>query len=69
MLIVTLRNLEDDGLVTRKIYAEVPPKVEYEPTELGHGLMNQFALFADWANTYGKQIVHFRQAAVRKKML
>jgi len=69
MLTVTLRNLEVDGLITRKIYAEVPPRVEYELTEMGHSLMNQFELFAEWANTYGKKIIGFRQKAINSKLL
>lgn len=68
MLTVTLRNLEADGLITRKIYAEVPPRVEYELTELGHSLMNQFVLFAEWAIAHGKQIIGLRQKARSSKL-
>ena len=49
MLTVTLRSLERDGLITRKIYAEVPPRVEYELTQLGRGLLQQIMELAQWA--------------------
>jgi DNA-binding HxlR family transcriptional regulator len=49
MLTVTLRSLERDGLVSRHIYAEVPPRVEYELTQLGKGLLNQIWELAQWA--------------------
>ncbi|MBW8324754.1 MAG: helix-turn-helix transcriptional regulator [Prolixibacteraceae bacterium] len=50
MLTVTLRSLERDGLITRKIYAEVPPRVEYELTSLGTSLLQQILGLAQWAS-------------------
>lgn len=61
MLTVTLRNLEGDGLITRTIYPEVPPRVEYELTPLGHSLLAQYAVFADWASTNGEMIIKSRK--------
>jgi len=49
MLTVTLRTLERDGLIIRKIYAEVPPRVEYELTALGYGLLQKILDLAQWA--------------------
>lgn len=49
MLTQTLRNLERDGLVTRKVYAEVPPRVEYTLTELGDTLAEPLRVIRDWA--------------------
>lgn len=49
MLTHTLRGLERDGLVTRTIYAEVPPRVEYEATELGRTLTEPVLRLASWA--------------------
>ena len=54
MLTLTLRNLERDGLVTRKIYPEVPPRVEYGLTELGKTLEVPISKLWDWsAENYG----------------
>lgn len=65
MLTVTLRNLEEDGFVSRKIYAEVPPRVEYQLTEMGQGLLKQTLVLADWANSQLPAIIssreHFRK--------
>jgi DNA-binding HxlR family transcriptional regulator len=43
-----LRQLERDGLVTRTYHAEVPPRVEYEITDLGRSLAPLFAALAEW---------------------
>lgn len=62
MLTVTLRNLEEDGFVSRKIYAEVPPRVEYQLTDLGQGLMQQVLQLADWANMQLPAIISSRKS-------
>ena len=49
MLIQQLRALESDGVITRTVYPEVPPKVEYRLTELGRGLGPVFLALLDWA--------------------
>ena len=48
MLTQTLRQMERDGLVDRKVYPVVPPKVEYRLTELGHGLSESFCGVWRW---------------------
>lgn len=60
MLTVTLRSLERDGLITRKIYAEVPPRVEYELTQMGKGLLQQIFELAQWASCSMEEIVRAR---------
>lgn len=49
MLTVTLRTLESDGLVSRKVYAEVPPRVEYDLTTTGESLMPHIQNLVNWA--------------------
>ena len=51
MLTQTLRTLERDGLLTRTVYASVPPKVEYALTPLGAGLSGPVATIREWAYT------------------
>ncbi|HVZ20430.1 MAG TPA: helix-turn-helix domain-containing protein [Vicinamibacterales bacterium] len=48
MLTATLRHLERDGILTRHVFAEVPPRVEYELTELGRGLMDHVRRLVVW---------------------
>jgi DNA-binding HxlR family transcriptional regulator len=48
MMTVQLRELEDDGLVHRKVFAEVPPKVIYTLTEKGESLRPLFSMLSKW---------------------
>ena len=61
MLTVTLRSLETDGLVDRKIYPEVPPRVEYCLTRSGEGLMPYLNSLVDWAMDNMQGIMESRQ--------
>jgi DNA-binding HxlR family transcriptional regulator len=56
MLTLTLRHLVEDGLISRTAYAEVPPRVEYELTELGGTLMPLVIALGDWAMEHHVQI-------------
>lgn len=55
MLTQTLRSLEEDKLITRKVYPVVPPKVEYTITERGSKLIPIFAQLIDWGNEVAQQ--------------
>ena len=61
MLTVTLRSLESDGLVNRKTYAEVPPRVEYCLSERGHSLIPHLDGLVKWALDHMPQIMVSRQ--------
>jgi DNA-binding HxlR family transcriptional regulator len=52
MLTQQLRELEADGLVHRKIYPEVPPRVEYSATALGRSLEPVVAALSEWGEKY-----------------
>ena len=52
MLTQQLRELEDDGIISRKIYAEIPPKVEYTLTDFGLTLSPVIQTLADWGKEY-----------------
>lgn len=62
MLTRTLRDLEADGLVIRKAYAEVPPRVEYELTPRARTLTPHLNSLVAWAMDNLKAIVHDREA-------
>lgn len=62
MLTVTLRSLENDGLINRKIYPEMPPKVEYRLTESGQKLMPHINSMVEWAFEHMPNIMQTRQA-------
>ncbi len=52
MLTSQLRELEDDGIINRKIYAEIPPKVEYTLTEFGLTLGPVIMAMGEWGKQY-----------------
>ncbi len=56
MLTQTLRSLEQAGLVSRKVYAVVPPKTEYRLTPLGKSILKPISGLADWAVAHQKQL-------------
>ena len=55
MLTLQLRELESDGLVSRTVYPEVPPRVEYAMTDLGRSLMPILTAIRDWGTEYLRQ--------------
>ncbi|NYT28330.1 winged helix-turn-helix transcriptional regulator [Candidatus Thiodubiliella endoseptemdiera] len=55
MLTKQLRELESDGLIHRKVYKVVPPKVEYSFTEQGESLKNTILSLEKWGKSYQKQ--------------
>jgi DNA-binding HxlR family transcriptional regulator len=67
MLTLTLRNLERDGLITRTVFAEIPPRVEYELTKLGKTLLEPIQGLAEWAAQYRTSIQDARAAYDRGK--
>lgn len=62
MLTVTLRALERDGLVTRTVYAEVPPRVEYALTPLGRSLLDLVGELVEWSASHTADIGRARAA-------
>ena len=54
MLVRQLRELEDDGLVSRKVYGTVPPRVDYALTPLGASLVPIMESLKTWGNMYEK---------------
>ena len=57
----TLRNLEQDGLVTRKMFATIPPRVDYTITDLGRSLVLAMRPLIAWANEHRVPIQRARQ--------
>jgi DNA-binding HxlR family transcriptional regulator len=62
VLTQTLRRMERDGLISREIFAEVPPRVEYSLTDLGRSLIEPIAVIADWAEVNVHRIVEAQRA-------
>lgn len=56
VLTAQLRDMEKDGLVNRKVYAEVPPRVEYSLTDLGQSLKPILDLMKSWGEEYKQNL-------------
>jgi DNA-binding HxlR family transcriptional regulator len=56
MLTLTLRGLERDGLVTRTVFPTIPPRVDYELTDLGRGLWQPVETLGKWAHDHQAEI-------------
>ncbi|MEN9353948.1 MAG: hypothetical protein RL318_1273 [Fibrobacterota bacterium] len=66
MLAQTLRHLEQDGLISRKVHATVPPQVEYTLTPLGHSLLEPVDALVAWATANHEAI---REARARPSVV
>jgi DNA-binding HxlR family transcriptional regulator len=68
MLTQTLRNLEMDGLIARKVYPTVPPKVEYTLTKLGNGIYKPLDQICRWTEDHLEELkrIWTNQATSRK---
>ncbi|WP_261576289.1 winged helix-turn-helix transcriptional regulator [Frankia gtarii] len=62
VLTQTLRALERDGMITRTVHAEVPPRVEYELTSLGRALLDLIATSCRWADEHLPALLAARDA-------
>lgn len=67
MLSLTLKTLETDGYVTRTVYAEVPPRVEYRLTQRAHTLLPIINQLIQWAKEHMDEILLDRTKAMTKK--
>lgn len=67
MLVLTLRTLESDGLISRKVYAEVPPRVEYMLTPRAHSLFPIINQLINWAKEHMEEILLDRTRALSKE--
>ncbi|MGV3508930.1 MAG: winged helix-turn-helix transcriptional regulator [Sphingobacteriaceae bacterium] len=67
MLTVTLKHLEQDGLLIRTVYPQIPPKVEYQLTDLGRSLLGQLVQLSEWASENMNEIFRAREEYILKK--
>lgn len=65
MLTQTLRALEEDGVIARKVYPVIPPMVEYSLTPLGRTLVKPLHVICDWAERYLPRIEAHRRERLR----
>lgn len=68
VLSTTLKTLEADGLIDRKVYAQVPPKVEYTLTDTGRSLIPLIMQLTEWAQQNMKNVMIHRRRYESAKM-
>lgn len=68
VLSTTLKTLEADGLIDRKVYAQVPPKVEYTLTDTGRSLIPLIMQLTEWAQQNMKNVMTHRRRYESAKM-
>jgi DNA-binding HxlR family transcriptional regulator len=61
MLTATLRDLEQDGFVTRKVTPTIPPRVDYELTDMGRELRKPLAAIGEWARRNSERVTAARE--------
>jgi DNA-binding HxlR family transcriptional regulator len=61
MLTLTLRGLERDGLITRTVFPTIPPRVDYELTDLGRGLSKPVQALGQWVFEHKIEIESARE--------
>lgn len=66
MLAQTLRHLEEDGLVSRTVHPEVPPRVEYTLTPLGRTLRSPLAALRRWSVEHAAEVVAAREVYAQR---
>lgn len=66
MLTQTLRTLEEDGLVARRAYAEIPPRVEYSLTHRAESLLPHFGALIGWAQENFEPIIEIRKTLIER---
>jgi DNA-binding HxlR family transcriptional regulator len=61
MLTQTLRTIEEHGLVSRNVFPEVPPRVEYSLTALGRSINEPLTIICEWTEQHGAALVSARE--------
>lgn len=67
MLTLSLKGLLDDGLVSRTVYPTIPPRVDYELTDLGLGLRASLRPLWEWAGANMQKVIASRQKGTKRK--
>jgi DNA-binding HxlR family transcriptional regulator len=65
VLTVQLRELESDRILTRKVYPEVPPRVEYKLTAFGKSLAPTLIEMGNWGETYAERVIKIKIQQVK----